>query len=244
MKTGMSLAAATVALCGLAAIASADVLYSQAPHTPGAAGGNGLSTFFGSLSVGGPIYDRQVGDDFIVSDPAGWSVNRVSISAVQATVGDPNPVTGANIRFFNISGEVVGSVVATASVTNTTRTTGPGTFFSRPEQILSFDINPVNLAAGSYFVQIQPIVDANWFWLTSSPTTPIAGSAAQYQRGPGSDPTLDVTWPSTWTPTGPANTTFGTPSDQAFTIHGTIIPAPGSIALLAFGGLLATRRRR
>jgi hypothetical protein len=244
MKTGFSLAAATVALCGLASIAAADVLYTQAPHVPGTAGANGLSTFYGALSPGGPIYDRQIGDDFIVSDPAGWSINRISISAVQSTVGDPNPVTGAAIRFFSISGGTVGSLLATANVTGTTRTTGPGTYFSRPEQILSFDLDPVNLAAGTYFVQIQPLVDANWFWLTSSPSTPIAGSAAQIQRGPATDPTLDLTWPAVWTPVGPGNAVFTAASDQSMKIEGTIIPAPGTLALLAFGGLVGARRRR
>jgi len=244
MAHGLKIAAATVALCGLASIASADLLYSQAPHTPGAVGANGLSVFQGTLATAGPMYDREGGDDFTVTAAAGWSVTRVSMNAVQATVGDPNVVTGADIRFFNISGGVVGSLVSTATVINTVRSTGPGTYFSRPEQILAFNINPVVLPVGSYFVQIQPIVDHNWFWLTSSPTTPIAGSAAQVQRGSLTDPSIDLTWPNPWMATGPGNAIFPNASDQAFFIEGTVVPAPGTIALLAFGGLLAGRRRR
>lgn len=244
MAHGLKIAAATVALCGLASIASADLLYSQAPHTPGAVGANGLSTFQGTLVAAGPVYDREIGDDFNVTAAAGWSVTRVSMNAVQATVGDPNVVTGADIRFFNISGGVVGSMVAAATVNTTTRSTGPGTYFSRPEQILAFDINPVILPVGSYFVQIQPLVGHNWFWLTSSPTTPIAGAPAQIQRGSATDPTLDLTWPASWMATGPANPIFTAESDQAFSIEGTVVPAPGTVALLAFGGLFAGRRRR
>lgn len=244
MSIGLKVAAAMVAACGLSSIATADLLYSQAPHTPGAAGGNGLSTLQGPIAPGTQIYDREVADDFTVTAAAGWRVNRVIANMLQNTTGNAEPVTGADIKFFQNNGGAVGSLFATATVTTTNRSTGPGTYFSRPEQILSFDIDPVDLPAGSYFVQIQPLVAHNWFWITSSPTTPIAGSAAQIRRGTLTDPSLDLTWPADWTPTGPGNTTFPTASDQAFSIEGTIIPAPGTMALLAFGGLMASRRRR
>jgi MYXO-CTERM domain-containing protein len=242
MKKQMALAALT-AVCGFSAASMADVLYQQAPHTPGATGGNGLSTFQGGLPTPPPMFDREIADDFNVPGP-GWNVNRVSASFIQNTVGDPNAVTGGDIRFFASSGGSVGALVATATVNTVTVTTGPGVYFGRPEQIVSFDLGSVNLPAGSYFVQIQPIVNHNWFWLTSSPTTPIAGSPAQVQVGSLNTPGNDATWPTTWQPTGPNNPIFTAASDQAFTIEGTVVPAPGAIALLALGGLCAGRRRR
>ena len=236
--------AAITALCGLSATSMGAVLYTQAPHTPGAAGGNGLSTLEGFIGTSTPIYDREAADDFVVPAGPGWNVTRVSINAVQATVGDPNVVTSADIKFFNGAGAVVGSLVAAGVVGTTTRTTGPGTYFGRPEQVLTFDISSVILPAGTYFVQIQPIVNHNWFWLTSSPTTPISGSAAQVQRGVLTTAGNDATWPAAWQATGPGNVIFPTASDQAFTIEGTVAPAPGTIGLLALGGLAMGRRRR
>lgn len=165
--------------------------------TPGAASANGDSSFEGLL--GTVMYDREAADDFNV--PAnGWQSNRVSISAVQSTPGDPNAVTGAEIRFLQSNGGSVGALLATATVNTVTRSTGPGTYFGRPEQILAFDINSVALPAGSYFIQVRPQVNHNWFWLTSTPTTPVAGSAVPIQRGILTTPANDATgrapgWP-------------------------------------------------
>jgi hypothetical protein len=223
MSSGLRVATVMVAVSGLATVATADLLYSQAPHVPGAAGANGLSAFQGVLPPGTAVYDREIGDDFTVTAATGWRISRVTASAVQFDPNDPNVVTGAEIKFFQLGGGVVGSLVATATVNNITRANGPGTYFTRPERIMGFDISPVDLPAGNYFVQIQFIVDHNWFWLTSSPSTPIAGSPAQIQRGVLTDPANDATWPVAWQPTGPGSAIFPTASDQAFRLDGTVI---------------------
>lgn len=222
---------------GLVTSASAALLYQQAPHTPGATGGNGLSAFQGSLT--GTMYDREIADDFTVPSP-GWYVDRVATSWVQFTPGDPAAITGIELIFWNKVGTVPGTIAATATVNTITRTTGPGTYFTRPEQIITADISRVTLPAGAYFVQFQPIVDHNWFWLTSTPTLPIQGHSAALRRG-----VLDVgspTWPTAWTNTGPGEPVFGTPYDQAFAIHGEIIPEPASLLLLGLAGVLIRRR--
>lgn len=226
-----------------ASVASQAQLYSQAPHTPGAAGGNGLSSFAGGLPTPPPMYDRQVADDFTVTG-AGWSINRVTSNWVQATVGDANPVTQMNIAFYNSVAGSVGSLVATATSGAIVRSTGPGTYFGRPEQILDQAITPVVLGPGNYFVMIQANVNHNWFWLTSSPTTPIAGSPAQYRVGPLNTAGNDTTWPTSWIPTG-TGSIFTAASDQAFALYGTPVPEPATMLAFAFGGvaLLAARRR-
>ena len=43
--------------------------------------------------------------------------------------------------------------------------------------------------------------------------------------------------------TGPANPVFTTAYDVNFTLEG-VVPAPGTLALLGFGGVIAARRRR
>jgi hypothetical protein len=229
------------AFAAISMVASAQ-LYVQNPHAPGAAGANGLSAFKGNLGVPADNYDRQVGDDFTVTGP-GWSINRVVSSWVQFTAGDTNAVTQMNLAFYNISGGVVGSLVASRTGT-AVRSIGPGTYFGRPEEVIDSTFAAVNLAPGNYFMMVQTQVNHNWFWLTSSPTTPIAGSAAQIQRGPGTTGAADPTWPVTWTPTGPSNPIFTTAYDQNFKLYGTAVPEPASLAALGLGALALLRRRK
>src|SRR5688572_1715589 len=101
MRTGQKAAALLAAVSGIASAVNADVLYSQAPHTPGGAG-DGLSCFNGGLPTVPPMYDREIGDDFTIPSGPGWTIDRVSASFIQFTVGDPNVVTGADIKFFTI----------------------------------------------------------------------------------------------------------------------------------------------
>lgn len=230
-----------VAMVTAVGAASQAQLYSQNPHTPGATGANGLSSFEGTLAPND--YDREVADDFVVTG-GGWSIDRIESSWVQFTPGDPNAITGFDIKFFDGTGGVVGALVATGTVTSFSRNNGPGTYFGRPEQVLDVLINPVVLGNGTYFVSVQPLVDHNWFYLTSSPTTPISGSAAQIRRGPNTTPGNDATWPADWTPTGPGNPIFATAYDVNFKLYGQVVPEPATMVALGLGAAALIRRRR
>ncbi len=228
-------------LVAVGSVASAQ-LYFQNPHTPGAAGANGLSGFQGNLGVPTTVYDRELADDFTVTGP-GWLVNRTVSNWIQFTPGDANPVTAMNIDFYNKTGGTVGSLVA-SRVGTVIRSTGPGTYFGRPEQLLDSSFAPVLLTPGSYYVMIQAMVNHNWFWLTSTPTTPIAGTSAHFRRGPGALGGTDPTFPTTFTPTAPGDVFVGAAHDVAFQLHGSPVPEPASMAVLGLGALALIRKRR
>ena len=233
-----------VALLAVGGPASAQVLYSQAPHTPGT--GDGFPAFQGTLA-GPDVYDREFADDFTV--PAvGWNVTSVSSSWIKLDPADTNAVTGMNIEFWTKSGGTVGSLYATAASTGTGTviSTGPGTYIGRPELIIQTEIVSLNLVGGDYYVHIQPIVDHTWFWLSSSPTTPIAGTSAHFRRGSAATGGTDPGWPTTWTPTGPGNDIFLVAHDVNFTLSGQPVPEPASMIALGIGAaaLIARRRRR
>lgn len=227
----------------IAASASAQ-LWSQGPHTPGATGGDGMSTFYGTLDAGASLHDRQFADDFLVDGP-GWIVNSVSAHYVKFDPNDPNPLTGMNVSFFEKTGAGgVGALVASAMNVSVSTSAGPGTYFTRPELIGTADFDPIVLNPGEYFVKIQPVVDHNFFWLTSTPDNQW-GSFAHYRVGPDSTNAADnASWPTDWTATG-VGAPFANAHDVAFSIDGEPVPEPATMLALGAGlAALAARRRK
>lgn len=220
-------------------------LWTQGPHVPGATGGDGLSTLLGTLDNGVNTWDRQIADDFAVGGP-GWIVNSVSAHFVQFTNGDANPVTGVNVTFFEKTGAGgVGAVVANAMNVAVNVANGPGTYFGRTERIVTASFDSIVLNPGDYFVKFQPVVNHNWFWLTSTPTNQF-GSFAHIRRGPLASAGIDGTWPTDWTQTGQGNPVFANPHDVAFSIDGQVVPEPATMLALGAGlaALVARRRRK
>jgi hypothetical protein len=215
-------------------------LWNQVVHVPGAAGNNGLSAFRGTLDGGTSQYDRQVADDFTVSG-GGWNISSVTTNWVQFTPGDPNAVTGVNWAIYNSTGAGVGTLVEDGTTNSFTRMTGPGTYFTRPEEIIVANISPATIGNGDYFMMVQLIVDHNWFWLTAS--SPAAnGLSTHLRNGPASN--QDPTWPANWTSSEDA--VFLASFDASMRIDGQVVPEPGTFIAIGIGlaGLALARRRK
>ncbi|HRJ25937.1 MAG TPA: hypothetical protein PLO61_00330 [Fimbriimonadaceae bacterium] len=184
--------------------------------------------------------DRQLADDFTVTDANGWTINSVEGHFTRTT--DSSFPTSINVTFFQKSAGLPGAVVTTqnipwASVTNVDGGLFGTNAITRRYQI---PITPVNLAAGDYFMMIQPVSPAgiNSFWFSSSPNTPIAGSPAAYQRGAASTGPTDSGFPATWTASGSG--TFATAFDLTMRLEGTV-NAPSNVVsgTVDFGQLTA-----
>ncbi|MBX3358336.1 MAG: PEP-CTERM sorting domain-containing protein [Phycisphaeraceae bacterium] len=223
-----------VAAVGLASVANADVLWDQQPaydnfNLPGFIDTAGTASQFGGSYA-----------NFVVSDvtvPAGgWTVQSVSTYfsdlSFQGTISTavlnifPKsgalPVAGNDPRLSPLGGGIsvpVGDV----------RTTGGATV--QPVMILTASGLNINLAAGEYWIGLTPTLTGGFFGVDGHwPTEPTIGAASAsryYDSQFGASP---------WTNDNPG-------VDAAITVTG-VVPAPGAVALLGLGGLVATRRRR
>jgi len=213
--------------------ASAQVLYNQDPHTPGATGGNGLSTFGGALA--GVTYDRELADDFTVTGP-GWVVTHVDMTGIWAVAPFQRDPTSWDVRFYTDTGTGPAATAAFSPLMVGQVGTDTGmTWFSRGGRSWVIDIDDTVLAPGTWWVSIQPQADENFFQLTSTPTTPINGSEAYLRDVNGNG------YPLTW---GTTTVQFGVPHDLAFSVHGTVVPEPATMAALGLGVVALLRRRR
>jgi hypothetical protein len=153
-------------------IASADDLYEQRPHTPGATGGNGLSNFAGDLGAPPVSYDRRVADDFTVPQDEAWCVSHITTRGVWFSTAAESPVSALRVTFYKkVSNMPSEDVWVEAATANLARSNGPGVYFARTERVLEADLStvgPVRLAPGEYYVMVHPMgTNDNWFQLTS-----------------------------------------------------------------------------
>jgi len=92
----------------------------------------------------------------------------------------------------------------------------------------------IDLPAGAYWVGLTPQLEfGEWGFATFHSPALMVGdvSASRVPDSPG-----DGDWNPISTPDGPW--------DAAITIHGTVIPSPGTLGLVGVGGLMAACRRR
>lgn len=228
-----------LAIAGAAASANANVkLYDNGPvfDIPGPPAVSQLvsppGSVFGYGAQGGTI-NNTVADDFTVPAP-GWNVKRLTFFMYQTGAGP------ANFTFTGVSFDIVTDI--TTPWTNPAPVVpGNGGFVAFRR--LSTDLTGTTRAIYALEVPVSITLTPGTYWLRWNATGTLAS-------GPWQPPVV---------PHGPGNAmqsigggafaaiqngTYGDGEELPFSIWGEVIPAPGSLALLGLGGLIAGRRRR
>jgi hypothetical protein len=242
-----------VSLVSIGFLASAVFGQTDLGHLPGSDGGlffdppmgnvifdNGAPDGSNGLSAGNFDFGyREVADDFVL-DPIYplYHIQDVHWRIVKFNGGGPGTESMVQVNFYEDDGTTApvmdpfhSTVVAIASADLT------GDFyFGRPEILYTANFDNVTVPSDTPFWVSVTVMDPddNFFWLTS------AAGYGNIFRDEAYIDMADAGHPR-WTPTSVA---FGTPYDMSFALTGVGVPAPGALALLALGGLVAVKRRR
>lgn len=165
------------------------------------------------------LYSCSAMDDFTIADA--YDLTELTVYGENGS-GSGNDDIAVTVRFLSTP-DLGGATVASATGVQS-------------GGVLTFDLTGITLGPGTYWIaaQVQRNFDlgGQWFWRLSDTSN---GAQALWQNpggafGYGTNPvTVDVLGQSGW--------------DMAFELEGTIVPAPGAIALLGVCGLVGRRRR-
>ncbi|HLO41288.1 MAG TPA: hypothetical protein VK176_09715 [Phycisphaerales bacterium] len=220
-----SIIAAASTIAAFSAFAGASVVASN-PQNFGAEFGTG----FYSDGEPGYFYEQQVAENFTVSSATNITGVEWAGASEYFDYADYTNFTGFRVQIFADAGGVPGAAVFNQVFsTAATAPAAQGTnFFGATVYAQAVSFAAVSVAAGNYWVSIGAVVvnpfgDA-WVWADGTnddgvaySTTPNSGGWAAYNDGATSG---------------------------AFSIIGTPVPAPASVALSALAGIIAFRRRR
>lgn len=218
MKAKMVLAVAALGL-GASAASGAD-LWNQAPDLT-------QNGFFNSISGAPPFGVTQyvVGD---VTVPAGgWNVDSITMYFGNVETGGSweTAVTQGRLYIHPKTGSLPtvspGGALIPMSAVSLFDTSTSQAYYA----VTAGGLSQV-LAAGDYWIGITPAAPGGFFGpeIGLSSSSVVGMTSASFDAG----------FPA-WT---------GLTTDAAIRVTGTIVPAPAGLALLAVGGLAASRRRR
>jgi hypothetical protein len=204
--------AAALSALGMTAASLADIIVDQPSNFEGGV----ASQVFGEPY---PDYACSALDDFTITDA--YNLTALTVYGENSSTGSGDYNLDVVVRF--LAGPDLGSsTVASASGVQVGGN-------------LLFDLTGITLGAGTYWISAQVVrplePGGQWFW---SPSNTMNGAQALWQNpggafGLGSDPiSIQVLGPQR--------------HDMAFTLEGTIVPAPGALALLGVAALVGRRR--
>jgi len=237
-----------VVVACVAASASAETLWNNGPlvTNPGAGFGGadasaispGQGTFGGSYN--NPTFRRA--EDFTVTG-GGWNITSMEFFGYQTGSTTTSTFTGLFVQIWNgtpgeggsvVWGDMTTNLLTSSTFSNIFRVTSTTlTNNQRPIMSLVASGLNVNLGNGAYWVEFATtgtLASGPWCPLVSDPVAPIFGNSRLFDVALG-----------TWSQA--IDATSGQGYSLPFVFTGSVVPAPGAIALLGLAGLAGRRRR-
>ena len=185
----------------------------------------------------------SIADNFTVGDEPGWFIDSIDFYAYQTGSGLESTLTDVYVQIWDGSPADSGSSVvwgdlATNLISDTDWTgayrVSETNFDSeaRPLMSITADTSGLSLDEGEYWVEVS--IDGSE---SSGPWMPPVTIIGETDTGDAVRHTSSG-WED-WLDGGAE-----TPQGMPFVMHGSVIPAPGAIALLGLAGLVGSRRRR
>jgi hypothetical protein len=233
-----SLAVALVAAAG----ASAQVVMDQIGPDPTAT--TGLATYASQqFEPANTNFNIAALDDFNLA--AAGTVQRVEAVLGFFNGGSLPAITGYRVEFYssvaaaaaNLTGDQ-GSVTLAPGAVTVTPNFGVN-IGQTPNILVSIPVAGVNLTAGTHWVSVIPIMNFTGGGQVGVSRSMLGASLNAHQANPGGG----FAFPGNFSQ---IDGDAATPGVQGINLayRVTMVPAPGSLALLGLGGLVATRRRR
>lgn len=239
-------------IAGTAAMASAGAtLWNNGPIVTNPGGGFGgadaslVQSQLGMTGLGGNanVGSFRRADNFTVG-AGGWQLDSIQvfgyftggntttspIEALYVQIWSGNPSAGGTV----VAGDMSTNILASTQWTGAYRaTTNAPLGNTRPIWDAVGSLGGLILAEGEYWVEVGMFSSLGTMWMppVSIPDQSTTGDALTFTVSSG-------TW-ANWVDGG-SNTQLGMP----FVLTGSVIPAPGALAMLGLGGLVAGRRRR
>lgn len=239
-------------IAGTAAVASAGVtLWNNGPVVTNPGGGFGgadaslVQSQLGMTGLGGnaTVGSFRRADNFTVG-AGGWQLDSIQVFGY-FTGGNTttSPIEGLFVQIWSgnpsaggtlVAGDTTTNILASSQWTGAYRATVNAPLGNtRPIWDAVGSLGGLILAEGEYWVEVGMFSSLGTMWMppVSVPDQSTTGDALSLSVSTG-------VW-SNWVDGG-SNTQLGMP----FVLTGSVIPAPGALAMLGLGGLVAGRRRR